>query len=182
MAKICTNEKTAIRQRWIAQGLLELMQKAHFEDISVTDLCRHLHLSRRSFYRYFRDLEDVLDTLMNQTFQNIVISNAPLTMRELEDNFRFWLNQKSLLTALVRSGMHGKLAEYTLKHAGEDSIKSYLSDEDQKMNLNQEIRQFVISGSTSLLISWYTDGFQKSPEQMAQIAYRMLYRPLLKAR
>ena len=61
MAKTCTTEKTAARQRWIENGLLELMLEKRFEDISVTELCDHLSLSRRSFYRYFSDLGDVLD-------------------------------------------------------------------------------------------------------------------------
>ena len=60
MAKVCINEKTAARQRWIEKGLLERMEKCRFEDITVTDLCQQLDLSRRSFYRYFRDMEDVV--------------------------------------------------------------------------------------------------------------------------
>ena len=69
MTKICTKEKTAARQRWIENGLMELMQKCKFEDITATDLCRYLELPRRSFYRYFNDMEDVLDSLMNHTFR-----------------------------------------------------------------------------------------------------------------
>ena len=60
MAKTCVTEKTAQRQEWIEQGLLELMKENGFDQITVSELCRHLGLSRRSFYRYFRDLEDVL--------------------------------------------------------------------------------------------------------------------------
>ena len=180
MAKVCTNEKTASRQRWIENGLLELMQKCRFEDITVTDLCQHLELSRRSFYRYFRDLEDVLDTLMDHTFQDVAISEASLTIQDLEEHYRFWFRQKPLLSALAHSEMYGKLTEYALKYAGEESIKAYLSQKDLEMKLSREICLFVISGSVSLVISWYADGFRKTPEQMAEIAYRMLYEPLLK--
>ena len=180
MAKVCTSEKTTARQRWIENGLLELMQERKFEDITVTDLCQHLELSRRSFYRYFRDLEDVLDTLLNHTFQDLVISETSLTMQDMEEYYRFWLRQKPLLRALGRSGMYGRLTEYTLKYAGEESIQAYLSQKDLEMELSREIRLFVITGSASLLISWYAEGFQKTPEQVAQIAYRMLYEPLLK--
>ena len=180
MAKVCTNERTAARQRWIENGLMELMQDRKFEDIAVTDLCLHLNLSRRSFYRYFRDLEDVLDTLLNHTLQELVICEASLTIRDLEENYRFWLSQKKLLSALARSGMYGKLIEYTLKYAGEVASKAYLSQKDLEPDLSQEISLFAVTGSVSLLISWYEEGFQKTPEQVAQIAYRMLYEPLLK--
>ena len=182
MAKVCTNEKTASRQRWIENGLLELMQERKFEKITVTELCLHLNLSRRSFYRYFRDLEDVLDALLNHTLQDMVISEASLTIRDLEENYRFWLRQKPLLSALARSGMYGKLTEYTLKYAGEKSIQAHLSQRDLEMELGQEVCLFVISGSVSLLVNWHAEGFQKTPEQMAQIAYRMYFEPLLKKR
>ena len=179
MAKICTNEKTATRQRWIENGLLELMQERKFEDITVTDLCQHLELSRRSFYRYFRDMEDVLETLLDHTLESMIISNNPLTLRELEINFRFWYRQRPLLAALAYSGMYGKLVEHTLKYAENNSVTEYLSESQKTMDLNRELQLFVISGASSLLISWHAEGFQKTPQQMAKIAYRMLYEPLL---
>ena len=101
MAKICTNEKTAARQRWIENGLLELMQERKFEDITATDLCGHLDLSRRSFYRYFSDLEDVLDALLNCLFQEMVIADSSLSIPEMEKVYAFWLLHKDVLSALA---------------------------------------------------------------------------------
>ena len=177
MAKTCMTEKTAARQRWIENGLLELMQKHKFEDITVTDLCLHLQLPRRSFYRYFRDMGDVLDCLMNHTFQDMAITDAGLTVAELEQYYDFWLRRKDVLSALAHSGMHSKLTQYALKYTHSEILKGHLSPKD--MELGQEINLFVISGLSSLLISWYTDGFQKTPQQMACIAFRMLSQPLL---
>lgn len=179
MAKICTNEKTAARQRWIENGLLELMQERKFEEISVTDLCRHLGLSRRSFYRYFRDLEDVLDMLMDHTLQDMAITNTKPTVQELSEICRFWLQRKPLLGALARSGMYGKLVEYTLKYSSEQSLQAFLSPKDLDMDISREMRLFVICGMSSLLFGWYEEGFQQDPEQMAQITLRMLSEPLL---
>lgn len=67
MAKSCVSEKTAQRQEWIENGLLQMMQEQKFEEITVSGLCRNLNLSRRSFYRYFHDLDDVLDSLLART-------------------------------------------------------------------------------------------------------------------
>ena len=176
VAKTCTNEKTAARQRWIENGLLGLMLDNRFEQITVTDLCRHLGMARRSFYRYFRDMEDVLDSLMNHTFQDMAITNTQLTIPALEEYYTFWHRQRPLLSALAHSGMHGKLTQYALKYADEESLKKHLSDEEP--DLTREMNLFVISGLSALLISWHAEGFQKTPRQMAQIAQRMLSRPL----
>ena len=179
MAKVCTNEKTASRQRWIENGLLELMQERKFEKITVTELCLHLNLSRRSFYRYFRDLEDVLDMLMVHTFQDMAIPYSELTIPDLTEKYGFWLRPKPLLSALARSGMYGKLTEYTLKYASERPLRVVLPSDDAGMDISGEMNLFVVSGLASLLISWYAEGFQKTPEQMAKIAHRMLTEPLL---
>ena len=154
MAKTCTTEKTAIRQRWIENGLLELMLESKFENITVTDLCQHLELSRRSFYRYFDDTEDVLDALMNHTFQEMAIADSGLTVAELEKYYEFWLRNKHLLSALAYSGMHSKITQYALKHTDAESLKEYLSVDDLGMDLSREMNLFVISGLSSLMISW----------------------------
>lgn len=179
MAKTCTTEKTAIRQRWIENGLLELMQKSKFEDITVIDLCRHLELSRRSFYRYFEDMDDVLDSLINHTFQDMAITDTGLTVPELEKYYEFWLRNKPMLSALAYSGMYSKFIQCALKYTNEETLNEYLSVDDLGMDLRREMNLFVISGLSSLLISWHAEGFQKSPNQMARIAYRMLSAPLL---
>ena len=179
MAKICTTEKTALRQRWIENGLLELMQERKFDTITVTDLCQHLALSRRSFYRYFRDMEDVLECLMHHTFQDMVIADTELTVAELEKYYEFWLGQKALLNALARSGMYSKITEYAMGYTNEQTLKNHLPVNDAGMDLSREMNLFVVSGLSSLMISWHEDGFQKTPRQMAGIAYRMLSEPLL---
>ena len=42
-----------------------------------------------------------------------------------------------------------------------------------------KIACFAISGFMALIIGWYQEGFRKSSEEMARIAYRMLYYPIL---
>jgi AcrR family transcriptional regulator len=179
MTRICTNEKTTARQRWIENGLLDLMQKYRFEDITATDLCRYLELPRRSFYRYFENMEDVLDCLMNHTFQDMVIADTGLTVTALEKYYEFWLCRKSLLNALAHSGMHSKITEYAMRYANAESLKRHLPGNAPGADLSREINLFMISGLASLMIYWHADGFQKTPREMACIAYRMLSEPLL---
>ena len=180
MAKICITEKTAQRQEWIENGLLEMMLLRKFEDISVTELCRHLQLSRRSFYRYFRDLDDVLDSLLKHTFQNLAMPDGLPLIEELQGNFEFWLEHKMLFSALDRSGMIDKLFEYTVQYSDPLAINGLLAPDDLGMDIHQEASLFATSGSIALAVAWYKDGFRKKPEQMAQIAHRLLFYPILK--
>ena len=180
MAKNCVMERSAERQRWIENGLLALMLEKRFEQISVTELCSYLHFSRRSFYRYFKDMEDVLDSLLNHTFQDMVLPCHVLGLEELRDSYEFWMQRRELLDALSLSGLLDKLHEYTLRHTDPMSIGRYLAQDDLEMDICREASLFVIGGFVSLVIAWHADGFRKTPEQMAKIAQRMLFVPIMK--
>lgn len=180
MAKVCVTEKTAQRQRWIENGLLELMQERRFEEIGVTELCAHLGLARRSFYRYFSHMDDVLDSLLVHTFQDMAVPDALVGVEELRRNFDFWRSREALLTALARSGMSSKLMEYTLRFTDADTLQGYLEPGDPARDLRREVRLFVTGGLVSLVIAWHAEGFRRTPEQMARIAHRMLFRPILR--
>ena len=176
MAKLCVSEKTAQRQRWIEQGLQTLMLEKKFSQISVTDLCRHLDLSRRSFYRYFDNLEDVLNSLMDHTFENLAMSPVEPTVGELRHSFAYWVEQKGLMDALYYGGVMDKLFEYSMRYTAFRAENYGTAD----ASLHQDRQRFIIGGFMALMIGWYLDGFQLSPDQMARVSHQMLYEPFLK--
>lgn len=178
MPRTCITEQSARRQRWIEDGLLELMLRRTFDEITVSDLCRHLELPRRSFYRYFRDLPDVLDSLLEHTFQDMAVSDRPLTLEEFAENYRFWRERRELLDALSRSGRIRMLFEYTVRYTNADGIRNYIASDDP--DRAREISTFIITGFISLVIGWHADGFRRSPEEMAKLAWSLLFSPILK--
>lgn len=180
MAKTCVTEKTANRQRWIEQGLLDLMLQKRFEEITVAELCRNLDLSRRSFYRYFDDLEDVLDSLLDHTYMDMAVPDELQSMEELEYTFGYWLEQRDLLEALWKSGMSTKIVECTLRYSSQNVIEKRMLNHDPNLDYLKEAVLFVNSGLGSLVITWHIEGFQKTPRQMAQIAYQLLTEPIVK--
>lgn len=176
MAKICTTEKTARRQEWIEEGLLDLMRHRRFEEITVTELCDTLSLSRRSFYRYFRDLEDVLDSAMNHVFQKMAIPERFPDLEEIRRNYEFWRENRAVLDALHHSGMTDRLFEYVARYTSSMKLPEAAMDPE----LQEEVRIFATAGSIALILNWYESGFSKTPEEMSRNVCRMLYEPLLK--
>ena len=45
----------------LAEGLRTIMRKTPFDNISVVDICNESAVSRRSFYRYFKDKYELLN-------------------------------------------------------------------------------------------------------------------------
>lgn len=180
MAKICMNEKTVRRQQEIEEGLLKLMLEEKFERITVTDLCEHLGLARRSFYRYFDNLEDVLNSAMERLFQDMVQPSGNITVEEITRTFRFWEERKIVLTALDKGNLLDKFFEYTMRYSDIRMLQKLQTPEGAVPGMERETAMFLVGGMVAMMTDWYRHGFEKTPEQMAELAYRFLFRRILK--
>lgn len=187
MYKACKTEQSAIRQRELEQGLLAAMSSHPFDEISISDLCTQIGIPRKSFYRYFSSKEGALHALLDHTLMEIATNHltaeekTPLSLtKELERFFQDWKNQKPLLDALNRSGLGNVLIERAVELAVSSSIgtsnRLLARDADPQKG---HATAFLICGLMSTVLQWHHSGYQESPAQMAQIAFRLLTQPLI---
>ena len=184
MYKICQTEQSTRRQRELEKGLLQLMLRKKYEDISVSDLCEHMQIPRKSFYRYFSSKDGALYSLIDHTLADFF--QMPLPDKKTRGNavgdldlfFAFWHNNKELLDALLRSSLSGILVErantFALK---EGHVPKKLKDAPAQM---QGIAlSFAVCGLMSMTLNWHRQGFPISPDEMTRLAINMLTTPLL---
>ena len=185
MYKQCKTEQSAARQRQMEQGLLQLMKVKPFEEISVSDLCDHLQIPRKSFYRYFSSKEGAFHALLDHTMMEYEGFNAVYSdgdhrtlQKELTQFFLFWMEHKELLDALSRNNMSGSLVERTLSHiaTGEVIPPRFLSEET--LYARKQVSLFCIAGLMSIVLTWHRDGYPQSAERMAAITARLVSQPL----
>ena len=185
MYKLCKTEQSANRQRRLEQGLLQAMLVKHFDEISVSDLCLQLEVPRKAFYRYFDSKEGALHALLDHTlmayesFPLIYSEGEKRTLvRELEQFFLFWIRQKPLLDALQRSGLSGELIVRAIRQASSEvSVpKRFLSADTRAMQ--RHVTMFGVCGLMSMVLQWHRDGYPESARFMAEVAVRLLTRPL----
>ena len=185
MYKLCKTEQSAKRQRQLEQGLLSMMTSTQYEQISVSDLCDHMQVPRKSFYRYFASKDGALHALIDHTLMeyegtNLVYHRGEkrTILLELTQFFQFWLNKKAFLDALQKSRMSGMLVERSMAHAtAMNGVPSRFLPNDSP-EVQRQVILFCVSGLLSMVLLWHRDGYVQSPEQMARIATRLLDRPL----
>ncbi len=182
MYKICQTEQSFKRQRFIENGLLQIMQKNRYDDISVSDLCGHLQIPRKTFYRYFSSKDGALFALLDHTMMDFQFSEhhglAGSAPGELDRFFSFWYDRRDLLNALVRSSLSGILVERATNFAlRERMMPRYMLSWDS--GYQGIALSFAICGLMSMVIQWHNQGFLMTPDEMAKIATTMLTRPLL---
>lgn len=185
MYKLCKTEQSASRQRQLEEGLLNVMLTKHYDEISVSDLCEHIGIPRKSFYRYFSGKDGALHALIDHTlleYEGFQISEKNYQIRtyqtDLERFFVFWLLKKPLLDALERSGISGMLVTRSIDHALCDMgmPKRFLQQEDQ--TARQYAIMFGVCGLMSMVLDWHHSGYKLPPKQIAQVAAKMLTEPL----
>ena len=185
MYKLCKPEQSAQRQRQLEQGLLQAMLEYRYEDISVSDLCDLLQVPRKSFYRYFSGKDGALYALLDHTmmefFHTGIGAEGMMTWGrngDLNRYFLFWRQHGVLLDALQRNGLSGILVE----RAMDLSLREGLMP-GKLRKLQPQSRQlamtFTVCGLMSMVLRWHEQGFQMSPEEMAEIAVSILTEPLI---
>lgn len=184
MYKSCQTEQSAKRQRDLENGLLALMLKRRYEDISVSDLCEHMQIPRKSFYRYFSSKDGALVALLDHTLADFF--EIPLTksrvrgtaLGDLDLYFRFWYEQKPLLDALARSSLSGYLVERANAFAiREGHLPRHFKSWNQQ--LQSLAMSFSVCGLMSMVLYWHQQGFLIPPDEMTKLAVTILSNPLL---
>ena len=184
MYKQCRTEQSAARQRELLEGLLEAMLQQHYDEITVSSLCEQMQIPRKSFYRYFSSKEGALHALIDhalldfESFTSVHSKSTDSIQEEMEQLFAYWLHKKKLLDALAKSGLSGVLVNRAIGHSVFESMRGrrFLPVEEQQAQ--EYITLFAVSGFMSMVIQWHHEGYPQTVQQMAQIAIRLVSRPM----
>ncbi len=186
MYKLCKTEESAQRQRQLEMGLLSAMENAHYEEISISDLCHQMKIPRKSFYRYFSSKEGALYALLDHTFLEYDRSEALLKgetsyrrRKDLERFFDFWLMQRRLLDVLERSGLSGVFMGRAIHYAVNEHGGPVSTFPQNETFLHNQAVTFITCGLMSMMLQWHHAGYNRTPREMAELATIILSRPLL---
>lgn len=180
MYKHCSTEESARRQRQFEQCLLDLMQTVPYAQITISDICDRINLSRKSFYRYFGSKDGCLYALLDHSIMDFVSHYLPdgtSRHQELfERYFDYWKKQSPLLEALCRNKLAPCLYERTIHCAMEEDHDLYNLLRSSGRNDSYEQLLFIACGINGLLINWHMTGYEKNVSQMAATVDRLVLR------
>lgn len=168
-----TNLKATVSESKILNAFVELLQIKDFAKISISDICDKSGVSRTTFYRYYKNKEDLVDSTIETIMSDltVIFSRDPL-MRE-----------GSQLEALCYVYNHGKLCQVLLKKFPEIKVAStnYLKNAylTSDIDLFKKLKEYQVSEKYSLdihvsavlapIFKWIEEGFVESPAEMVEI-------------
>lgn len=166
MYKRCKTLQSAQRQRYISDVLFKMLRKKKLDDISICFLCEKAQIPRRTFYRYFDTLNDVVqyrfdiwkDDYSRFRTQHGFSSDAS-PVQKIEQFLMFWEDQSDFLEAIYYNNfLSGLAAQIIAANLNIPNLNRLINNTDDALD-PEEILYFVIGGLMSVLI-WNRDSKQ----------------------
>ncbi|MBR2046293.1 MAG: TetR/AcrR family transcriptional regulator [Agathobacter sp.] len=159
MYKVCKIEKSIERQKLFQTTLLSMMKKTKFQEITVTSLCKQMEIPRKTFYRYFDSLEDVLYMTMDEALTEGFLFLEVQT--DVVGFFRYWKKKKSLLDVLEKNGLSYMLTTRSHEQLEENIKNGQLTNRDLRY-------AGYISAIMTILLMWHHSGMKQTEEEISQ--------------
>ena len=171
-----TQQKEQSR-RWIAEALLQILEEKPYHEITISEVAARADLSRRTFYRHFETLDDVVDyeiqTLCDEFiagFDNLPHRKGDLT-QATKQFFTFWSDKRAVMKLLSGSNRAAFPQQQFL-----DTIyqKRIIGSDPLPPKETQYVYRFAIGGLWNMLLQWAADDDPPTPEAMSRIVQGML--------
>lgn len=158
----------------LIKGFRELVVKKSFEKLTVSQICETAQVSRKTFYSYFKDKNDVIEHILLksliQPFEELrklyaAHDDLPVALT-MEWLYRQVYEDRDFYAGISSFTGQNSLQEFILKHNIEMLSQSLAS-----IDMPQEDKEYTVyfyaASHTMLLIKWIRDGMVVSPKKMA---------------
>lgn len=189
MYKQCYTDQSARRQRELELGLLRMMGRKRFSEITVIELCQELAVPRKAFYRYFDSKEDALYALLDHSIMDIesrylmLFHGEPMDdpLKNVENLLLSWKEKRELIDALGRNHMIPVLIERAVLYTTDiDAFPVFMLGADAESV--KYGRTFVSAGMLAMLYQWHCENYATSVADMAKLSLRLLRDPMFAAK
>lgn len=184
MDSIKNTEQCYIRQRELTFGLLRLMYEIPYEKISVIDICNHVSVSRKTFYRYFSSKNEALDMLVDFVLYDIgaypsseEFDSEQAYTSEMMRFFYYWNDYRQILNTLLSNSLIETLCfrAASISLSEMSVFKNKLGHLDSMVQ--ESIAAYYVGGLMTMLVFWAKNGYKDPPEQMAARLLQLTYSP-----
>lgn len=183
------DRRSKYSQKMIRSAMLALLEEKELNEITVTDICRIADVNRGTFYKYYRDVEDLLYQI-EEAFTVEVIrlfqdAEPEDFVQEMSDykNMKLVVEQAIVMISenrdLVRIAQKGKTASRMIKNILA-FVKPYMVQiiRENYRDITEEettyICEYVLGGITNMVVKWIEEDMKVSLPRMQKMLLRML--------
>lgn len=167
----------------IRRAFYDMIVEMDYEDITVKELVRRARINRNTFYLHFSSLDALLDEMKDEIARNFIAMFTPYeTMDHIRTMIRNFVNYLTSLSPLFEKilcsgsyrGVAQSINEQLLVHRDE-TLRGSLA-KNGEMKEEEENIVFAYCGYVSAVLfrQWVRDGKKLSPDELADLAERLI--------
>lgn len=167
-------------KRLLQEGLLRLLEKKDLAKINVTELCRESGINRATFYKYYGCPDDVLATIKEQFFQELLESQqqdtvkSPMTYIEAFGRMCVYLYENKELSKHIIRNMDFNISDILAKLSqGRNGMYEYL-EKSFDPESTRLASTFMGYGGYSIIRQWLVEDIDKTPKEIEGIVLKLL--------
>ncbi len=149
----------------IVNALIELMDEQDYDSITITDIVNRANVSRVTYYRYFKEKEDVVKCFFEIT-KNKFFSTVQIAKDGLPED-----NEVTILSLFLFFKANMKANKCIQKAGLEKELLDFLSTEfldNLPVKLDEYLAYFVSGALFNVLIHWLDKDCKDSIEEVSR--------------
>lgn len=160
--------KTPYIRLAIVDSFLKLLESRPFEKVTVKDIVEECGVTRNTFYNYFEDTYDIVDTVLRQQISELSSADAKGSLYDLMSGIvRIAGANPKIIYHLYRSPKWEELLQYFEK-AMELTVRGLVARRTAGMGVSAEDEALIVDvvrhAVSGLLLQWIKDGMQEEME------------------
>lgn len=171
---------TKMTKSLFADSLKKYMKEKTIEKISVKEIAEDCGLNRRTFYRHFKDIYDLLEWICKNDLEDTM--KESLDFKHWKTCFFYLLNyfyeNKKISYSLIHFS-NRKYIETVIYNSINNIIVQVIKENKSQFKLSIKDEQFFCNfyslSFTSLLLQWIELGMKDSPECLVENLSKILH-------
>ena len=162
-------------------ALICLMRNEKYENITIKDILEYAEVSRRTFYRHFKNKDDLLNDYSKKIINEYLAERRIFAQSEsfekmLISSFNFWYRQREVLSIIMKHQKPELLFHQMKKYSKEiyDSITLPWFAYDGDITKINYAMSFIIGGYYSVLCNWLVKDEPEDPSVIALEVKKMV--------
>lgn len=175
-------ERLAEQSRaWLTEALFVLLQQENYNEITVKKIAEQAQLSRRTFYRSFKNKDELLNYYSDQLIQKYLnqLKNLKIQKMNFEQVltvfFEFWWSEREKVRALIKQNLFilllAKITPQASKLYQEFKAPWHI---DGSLNEIEYIMNFSVGGFWNVLNTWLAKPNPEQPQVMVDVLLKSL--------
>lgn len=156
----------------LTNSLLELLKEKKINDITVLELCKEAKINRTTFYKYYKDVEDLVTKI-----EESLLSDLEKNISDIKRNYLISFTGKIIETISTRKEIYTRLLGPNGDHEFLRNILSLVYEpsiaEWQKLLRKatkedlEKIYNFIVDGTIGIVNAWIKNDCKEEPSNVS---------------